>query len=113
MSAENSETNSQTPAAPLHAAAETELAALKAQLAETAAKVLAGVPEHLRGLVPANLSPADQIDWFNQAKATGIFHKPAVPPTDGGARPAITPTAPDTASLPVYARMAAGYAPRA
>jgi hypothetical protein len=101
-----------TPITTPPAGAESELASLKAQLAETAAKVLAGVPEHLRGLVPATLSPADQIDWFNQAKATGVFDKPAVLPTDGGARPAITPTAPDTASLPVHARMAAGYVAR-
>ena len=86
-----------------------EVAALKAQLEETAKIVLAGVPEHLRGLIPAALSPADQIAWFNQAKATGVFDKPAVPPTDGGVNPAITPKTPDTSSLPVHARLAAGY----
>lgn len=86
-----------------------ELTALKSQLADTAKTVLAGVPENLRGLIPANLSPADQIAWFHQAKATGVFDKPAVPTTDGGARPTITPTTPDTSSLPVHARLAAGY----
>lgn len=86
-----------------------ELATLKAQLAETATAVLAGVPENLRGLIPVTLAPADQIAWFNQAKATGVFDKPAIPPTDGGARPAITPKTPDTSSLPIHARMAAGY----
>lgn len=86
-----------------------ELEALKARLADTAKTVLAGVPEHLRGLIPASLSPADQIAWFNQAKISGAFDKPVVPPTDGGVRPAITPKAPDTTSMPVYARLAAGY----
>lgn len=86
-----------------------ELAALKAQLADTATTVLASVPEHLRGLIPASLSPADQLAWFHTAKATGVFDgKPAVPATDSG-KPAITPTTPDPASLPVFARMAGGY----
>lgn len=86
-----------------------ELATLKAQLADTAAAVLAAVPENLRGLIPASLSPADQLSWFHTAKATGVFDaKPTVPVTDTG-KPAITPTLPDPASLPVYARMAGGY----
>lgn len=106
MSTETPEIPVETPSAD----AASELAALKASLTETAAKVLAGVPEHLRGLVPSNLSPADQIAWFEQAKATGVFDKPTVPTTDGGARPAITPTTPDISGLPVHARMAAGYA---
>jgi hypothetical protein len=86
-----------------------ELAALKSQLADTAKSVLAGVPENLRGLIPASLAPADQIAWFHQAKATGAFDKPVVLPTDGGARPSITPTTPATSSLPIHARLAAGY----
>lgn len=86
-----------------------ELAVLKAQLADTAKEILGGVPDHLRALIPANLSPADQIAWFNQAKTTGVFDKPAVPATDGGTRPAITPKTPDTSSLPIHARLAAGY----
>lgn len=86
-----------------------ELAALEAQLADTATAVLAGVPEHLRALIPANVSPADQLAWFHTAKATGVFEtKPAVPATDSG-KPTITPTTRDPASLPVYARMAGGY----
>ena len=103
---DEAETPTPTPA---DDAAATELAALKEQLAETAKATLAGVPEHLRGLSPESLSPADQIAWFNQAKATGAFDKPAVPPTDGGERPAITPKAPDLSSLPTYAKLAAGY----
>ncbi|OBX18565.1 hypothetical protein A9995_11400 [Erythrobacter sp. QSSC1-22B] len=109
MSIENADTPVETPPANPQSEAASELAALKASLAETAAKVLANVPELLRGLVPTSLSPSDQIAWFEQAKATGIFDKPTVAPTDGGVRPAITPTTPDTASLPIYARMAAGY----
>lgn len=103
----------ETPVAPAPAvaaptASDAELAALKAQLAETAKQVLAAVPENLRDLIPANLSPADQIAWFNKAKATGVFDKPAVPATPA-ITPAITPATPDTASLPIYARLAAGY----
>jgi len=87
-----------------------EVASLKSQLAEAAITLLAGVPENLRALIPSALSPVDQIAWFNQAKAAGAFDNPIVPTTDGGARPAITPTTPDTSSLPVHARLAAGYA---
>lgn len=105
---DESETPTPSPTPPSDAAA-TELAALKVQLAETAKATLAGVPEHLRGLIPDTLSPAEQIAWFNQAKATGAFDKPAVPPTDGSERPAITPKAPDLSSLPTYAKLAAGY----
>lgn len=86
-----------------------DVAALKSQLTEAANTLLAGVPEHLRGLIPTALPPAAQIAWFNQAKESGAFDKPAVPSTDGGARPAITPATPDTSSLPVHARLAAGY----
>ncbi len=86
-----------------------ELAALKAQLADTAATVLASVPESLRALIPANLPPADQVAWFHTAKATGVFDaKRSIPATDSG-KPAITPTTPDPATMPVYARMAGGY----
>lgn len=85
-----------------------ELAALKSQLADTAAKLIASVPEHLKALVPASLSAADQIAWFHTAKTTGVFDKPAVPAT-GTPRPTITPVETDPASLPAFARMAAGY----
>lgn len=87
-----------------------ELADAKAQLAETAKLMLSEVPEHLRGLIPERLSPADLIAWVAQAKASGAFDRPVVPSTDGGARPAITPQTPDHSSLPVHARLAAGYA---
>ena len=97
------------PTPPIDNAAATELAALKAQLADTAKATLAGVPENLRGLIPESLSPVEQIAWFNQAKATGVFDKANVPPTDGGERPAITPKSPDLSSLPTYAKLAAGY----
>lgn len=78
-------------------------------MAEAAKGVLAGVPEHLRGLIPANLSPADQIAWFNQAKATGVFDKPKVAATSAATKPAITPQTPDISALPLHARLAAGY----
>jgi hypothetical protein len=86
-----------------------ELAALKVQLADTATAVLAGVPEQLRGLIPASLSPAEQVAWFHTAKATGVFDAKTTVPVTDTAKPAITPTTPDHASLPVYARMAGGY----
>lgn len=94
------------------AAAATDKSALEtaqSDLEAAAAVVLAGVPEHLKGLIPASMSARERIDWFAQAKATGIFDRPAVATTDGGARPAIAPPKPDLSQLPVYARMAAGY----
>ena len=108
---DETETPAPTPAPtpPIDNDAAAELAALKAQLADTAKATLAGVPENLRGLIPESLSPAEQIAWFNQAKATGVFDKANVPPTDSGERPAITPKAPDLSSLPTYAKLAAGY----
>ncbi len=53
------------PQAP--APAKAELEALKAQLADTATQMLAGVPENLRGIIPANLEPTDLIAWFQKA----------------------------------------------
>lgn len=118
MTTQANTTNAETDAAPDLSAASvssavsndeaSELAALKAQLADTAATVLAGVPEHLRGLIPASLSPADKIAWFHTAKATGVFEKAKVPATDT-TKPTITPAATDPATLPAYARMSAGY----
>lgn len=93
------ETNEQTAA----------LVAAQADLEAAAAVVLAGVPDHLKALIPASMTARERIDWFAQAKATGVFDRAAVPTTDAGAKPTITPKAPDHASLPAYARMAAGY----
>jgi hypothetical protein len=101
-----------TPEEEAAAAAATEKTALEtanADLEAAAAVILAGVPEHLKALIPTNMSARERIDWFAQAKATGIFDRAAVPETESGAKPTITPKAPDTASLPPYARMAAGY----
>src|SRR3954454_12623434 len=94
------------------AAAEAEKNALEAAHADleaAAAIVLAGVPDHLKALIPTTMSAKERIDWFAQAKATGIFDRAAVPTTDTGARPAIAPPKPDLSQLPVYARIAAGY----
>jgi hypothetical protein len=85
------------------------LAVAEADLEAAATAILSGVPEHLKALIPASMSPRERIDWFAQARATGIFDRAAVPTTDAGAKPTITPKAPDHASLPAYARMAAGY----
>jgi hypothetical protein len=99
-----------TPEGTAEDASASDLAALQAQVAEAAKGVLAGVPEHLRALIPSTLPPAEQIAWFNQAKATGVFDKPKVPATNAAAKPAITPQTPDHSSLPVHARLSAGYA---
>jgi hypothetical protein len=85
------------------------LAAAQTDLSTAADTILAGVPDHLKPLIPASLSPKERIDWFAQAKATGIFDRAAVPATDGGVKPTVTPKAPDPASLPAFARIAAGY----
>ena len=90
-------------------AEQTAHAATQADLEAAAAIVLAGVPEHLTALIPTTMSARERLDWFAQAKATGVFDRAPVPPTDGGTKPTITPKAPDHASLPAYARMAAGY----
>lgn len=96
-------------AAAAAAAEKTALETANADLEAAAAVILAAVPEHLKALIPATMSARERIDWFAQAKATGIFDRAAVPETESGAKPTITPKAPDTASLPPYARMAAGY----
>ena len=96
-------------AATAEAAQQTALDAAQADLEAAAAVILAGVPDHLKALIPANMSAKERIDWFAQAKATGIFDRKPVPETESGTKPTITPKAPDHASLPAYARMAAGY----
>ena len=96
-------------AAAAEAAHTSALEAAQADLEAAAEVVLAAVPEHLKALIPANMSARERIDWFAQAKATGIFDRKPVPETESGAKPTVTPKAPDSASLPPYARMAAGY----
>jgi hypothetical protein len=91
------------------AAEKTALEAAQADLEAAAAVILAGVPDHLKALIPANMSAKERIDWFAQAKATVIFDRKPVPEPEIGSKPTITPKAPDHASLPAYARMAAGY----
>ena len=77
------------------------------QIAVAAAAILAGVPAHLKGLIP-NIDPADQIAWFNTAQASGAFDKPTVPSTKTPV-PVVNAPAPDVSTLPVHARLAAGY----
>lgn len=100
------------PAAPAPAATDTskdELAAMAEQLAHMAHAVLAGVPENLKALIPSELSPAQQVAWFQRAKETGVFNTTVtVPATDSG-KPTVTPKTPDVSTLPPVARMAAGY----
>lgn len=96
-------------AAAAEAGQQTALEAAQADLEAAAAVILAGVPDHLKVLIPANMGAKERIDWFAQAKATGIFDRKPIPGTESGAKPTITPKAPDAASLPAHARMAAGY----
>lgn len=82
---------------------------LETEYAEFAETVLAEIPDQLKPLIPADLSPSAKLKWFKQAKATGVFNaKPVVPETDKG-KPATTPKDQDPSTMPVYARIAAGY----
>lgn len=86
-----------------------DMSAIAQQVAQMAHVILAEVPERLRDLIPTDLSPAQQVAWYLQAKKTGVFDgAPAVPETDAG-KPKITPKSPDFSTMPVYARMSAGY----
>lgn len=86
-----------------------DLSDVAEQAAHMAHVILADVPERFRDLIPADLSPAQQVAWYLQAKKTGVFDAaPAVPETDAG-KPMITPKSPDFSTMPVYARMSAGY----
>ncbi|OJX65827.1 hypothetical protein [Magnetospirillum sp. 64-120] len=89
--------------------AKTELAALSEQVAHMAHIILASVPENMKALIPSELSPAQQVAWFQRAKETGVFNATVtVPATDSG-KPTVTPKTPDVSTLPPVARMAAGY----
>jgi hypothetical protein len=86
--------------------------ALESEYAEFADAVLAEIPDRLKSLVPADLGPAARLRWYREAKKTGVFDsKPNVPETDKG-KPATTPTDRDLSTLPVHARIAAGYGKR-
>jgi len=82
---------------------------VEGELEEIAKAMLAEVPENLKPLVPEGLSPAQQIKWFNSAKATGVFNSKAIVPATDSAKPKTTPQEADLSNLPVAARMAAGY----
>lgn len=90
-------------------ASKAEIAAMAEQLAHMAHTILAGVPEHLKPLIPTELSPAQQVAWFAKAKEAGVFDKAPVPETDAGRKPTVTPVTTDVYSLPPISRMAAGY----
>ncbi|MBA4757409.1 hypothetical protein [Sphingosinicella sp.] len=82
--------------------------ALKADLAAATDALRASVPDHLKAIVPPSLSGRELADWIAQCRATAIWERPAVPTTDTG-KPTIAPVTPDPTTLPVFARMAAGY----
>jgi hypothetical protein len=83
---------------------------LEGDMAAIADAILAEVPSHLHGLIPADLGPAAKIKWYQAAKATGVFGgtSTVVPKTDT-APARTTPAAADLSSLPAYARMSRGY----
>ena len=83
--------------------------ALEGELDEIANGILAEVPENLKPLIPEGFSPAAKVNWFNNAKATGVFNsKPDVPTTDTG-KPSTTPKDTNFKNMPIAARMSAGY----
>lgn len=83
--------------------------ALEREYAEFAEAVLAEIPERLKPLIPADYGPAQKLKWYRDAKNTGVFDaRPHVPETDRG-KPATTPKDRDFSTLPVHARIAAGY----
>lgn len=82
---------------------------LETEYAEFADAVLSEIPDNLKALIPAELGPGAKLKWFREAKKTGVFSvKREVPETDKG-KPATTPKDQDTSTLPVHARIAAGY----
>lgn len=83
--------------------------ALETEYSALADAVLAEIPEHLKPLIPAELSPTAKLKWYQEAKKTGVFNtKPTVPETDT-TKPKTTPKDVDLSTLPPTARMAAAY----
>lgn len=85
--------------------------AAEKELADMAQEVLSAVPEHLKPLIPEDLSPAQKVAWFRKAKETGLFAKQQakVPETDGGKKPGTSPAGQDDSKLPRVRRMANAY----
>jgi hypothetical protein len=81
-----------------------ERAALTAAADELLANETAAIPEQLRSLIP-DASTSEKLAWIKKAKTVQTT---MVPATDQR-RPNNTPAAPDVASLPPIARIAAGY----
>jgi hypothetical protein len=82
---------------------------VETEYADLAESVLADIPDRLKPLIPADLGPGAKLKWYREAKKTGVFDvKPDVPETDNG-KPRTTPRDQDTSTLPVHARIAAGY----
>lgn len=99
-----------TQSAPIAPDAAAQLAAVNAKLEGMVTAMTAELPEPLRALVPASLSPAEKLEWLTNAKKAGIFtpNGAPVPTTDAG-KPKVTPTTPDLSKLPPSAKLAAGY----
>lgn len=85
-------------------------ATVQPDLKTVADVLLSEIPEQLRGLIP-KVEPAAQIEWFAQAKKTGVFSTgaPSVPETDAGRKPSVSPVEPNLNDLPPMARMSRGY----
>lgn len=85
---------------------------LEEQVSHMADAMLAAIPEDLKPLIPDGMSPAAKVAWYIRAKETGVFNakKADVPETDT-AKPKTSPRGDqDLSTLPVHARIAAGYA---
>jgi hypothetical protein len=84
----------------------TDLDAVNSRIAALCDQMAGQLPEHLKALVPAGLSPLDRLEWLQKAKAAPA---PVVVPTTDTTPPRTTPRTVDLSTLSASARMAAGY----
>ena len=82
--------------------------AAEAQLEEIAASIFEEVPEDMRDLIPAELSPAARVKWIRTAMAKGIFGSPAGATNPDSKRPGSKAPA-DFAGMNPRQIMAHGY----
>ena len=82
--------------------------AAEAQLEEIAASIFEEVPEDMRDLIPAELSPAARVKWIRAAMAKGIFGSPAGATNPDSKRPGAKAPA-DFAGMNPRQIMAHGY----
>jgi hypothetical protein len=85
------------------------IAALEGQLAAVETALLADVPAHLKALVPASLPVGDRIGWLQNAKKAGLFAATTTVPTTDNTKIKLAPAPETFTTLPIAARLAAGY----